>query len=40
MGHKTQPRQGLDRPEVTYPHQFLASSIDWRKIGGVTYVKN
>lgn len=40
MGHTTPVRKGADRPEVTYPHQFLASHIDWRDIGGVTYVKN
>jgi C1A family cysteine protease len=40
MGDKTAVRTGEDRPEVTYPHQFLDSSVDWRKVGGVTYVKN
>jgi hypothetical protein len=40
MGHKTPVRQGEDRPEVTFPRQFLKSEVDWRKVGGVTYVKN
>ena len=40
MGHTTPVRTGEDRPEVTYPHQFLKSSVDWREVGGVTYVKN
>jgi hypothetical protein len=40
MGHKTPVRVGAERPEVNYPVQFLAESIDWRKIGGVTDVKN
>jgi hypothetical protein len=40
MGHKTPVRQGLDRLAVVYPTEDLKSSIDWRKIGGVTYVKN
>jgi len=40
MGHKTPVRKGADRPEVTFPHHNMMSVIDWRKIGGVTYVKN
>jgi len=40
MGHRTPVRQGADRLAVTYPHQFLKSSVDWRETGGVTYVKN
>jgi len=40
MGHTTPVRQGEDRPEVNYPIQFIKSAIDWRKIGGVTGVKN
>merc|ERR1712166_1596059 len=39
MGHKTPVRQGADRPEATY-QKVNQTSIDWRKRGGVTYVKN
>jgi len=40
MGHRTPVRVGAERPSVNYPVQFLAESIDWRTIGGVTEVKN
>jgi C1A family cysteine protease len=40
MGHKTPVRQGLDRLAVEFPTKDLKSSVDWRDIGGVTYVKN
>ena len=40
MGHRTPVRQGVERLAVEFPTEGLPTSVDWRKIGGVTYVKN
>jgi len=40
MGHKTPVRQGVDRLAVEFSTKDIKTSVDWRDIGGVTYVKN